>query len=53
MFNLSGILKNQSPWGSAPGGQDGNGSGTRRPPPNIDDLISNLQKMINRIFAWR
>ena len=50
MFNLSGILKNQSPWGSAPGGQDGNGSGTRRPPPNIDDLISNLQKMINKFL---
>ena len=50
MFSLSGILKNQSPWGSSPGGQDGNGSGTRRPPPNIDDLISNLQKMINKFL---
>jgi membrane protease subunit HflK len=43
------ILNNQSPWGSNPGGgSDGNGSGTRREPPNIDDIIKNLQKTINK-----
>ena len=45
------IFKNQSPWGSAPGGggsSDGNGSGARREPPNIDDIIRNLQKTINK-----
>ena len=33
------ILKNQSPWGSTPGGgsSNGNGSGTRREPPNLDE----------------
>ena len=43
------ILKNQSPWGSPPGGggqgsPGGNGSGTRQNPPNLDDIIRNLQK---------
>ena len=40
------IFKNQSPWGSTPpgGGSDGNGSGTRREPPNLDDVIKNFQK---------
>ena len=38
------ILKNDSPWGSnsPPGGgrgDNGNGSGQRRAPPNIDDII--------------
>jgi len=43
------IFKNQSPWGSAPGGgPSGNGSGTRREPPNIDDIIKNFQKTINK-----
>ena len=35
------ILKNESPWGSNPGGGgggNGNGSGQRRAPPNIDDI---------------
>ena len=49
MKNIGSIFKNQSPWGSAPGsGDDGrNGSGTRREPPNLDDLIRNFQKLIN------
>ena len=43
------IFNNQSPWGSSPsGGSDGNGSGTRREPPNIDDIIKNFQKTINK-----
>ena len=43
------IFKNQSPWGSAPGGgSGGNGSGTRKDPPSIDDIIKNFQKNINK-----
>ena len=37
MSNKGTIFKNQSPWGSSQGGN--NGSGTRREPPNIDDVI--------------
>ena len=44
-------LKNQSPWGSSgSSGGSGNGSGTRREPPNIDELIRNLQNKINRFM---
>ena len=42
-----------SPWGSPPGG-GGNGSGRRGPtPPNIDEIIKNLQEMkkINLVFG--
>ncbi len=43
------ILNNQSPWGSAPtGGSNGNGSGSRREPPSLDDIIKNFQKTINK-----
>ena len=43
------ILNNQSPWGSPSGGGDqgssgGNGSGSRREPPNLDDVIRNFQQ---------
>ena len=49
------ILKNQSPWGAPPGrgsggSGNGSGSGSRREPPNIDDLISSLQKLINKFL---
>tara|TARA_B100001996_G_scaffold12089_1_gene10126 strand:- start:6029 stop:7141 length:1113 start_codon:yes stop_codon:yes gene_type:complete len=47
------IFSNQSPWGSAPGGggSDGkNGSGTRREPPDLDDIIKNFQKLINNFL---
>ena len=48
------ILNNQSPWGSTPGGSsNGNGSGTRREPPNLDDLIKNFQKTINRFSGGK
>ena len=48
------ILNNQSPWGSNPsGGSNGNGSGTRREPPNLDDLIKNFQKTINKFSGGR
>jgi len=43
------IFNNQSPWGSTPGGS-GNGSGTRREPPSIDDIIKNFQKTINKFL---
>ena len=49
MSNKGSILKNQSPWGSPPGGgANGNGSGTRREPPSLDDVIKNFQKTINK-----
>ena len=48
------IFKNQSPWGSSPGGgPGGNGSGTRREPPNLDDLIKNFQKTINKFSGGK
>ena len=51
MVDKGSIFKNQSPWGSSPGGNDGrNGSGTRKEPPNIDDVIKNFQKLINKIL---
>mgnify|MGYP001158523112 FL=1 len=54
MSNKGTIFKNQSPWGSSSPGSggrnNGNGSGTRREPPNIDDLIRNLQKIINKFM---
>ena len=54
MTTKEDILKNESPWGSNPGGGggggDGNGSGQRRPPPNIDDIIRKAQGSIGRIF---
>ena len=52
------ILKNQSPWGSPPGGGSqgspgGNGSGTRQDPPNLDDIIRNLQKTVNKFSGGK
>jgi len=48
------IFNNQSPWGSNPGGgSDGNGSGTRREPPNLDDVIKNFQKTINKFSGGK
>ena len=46
-------FKNQSPWGSPPGG--GNGDGFRRgpTPPDIDEIIKNIQKTINRFLPGR
>jgi len=47
------IFKNESPWGSNPGGRrggdDNNGSGQRRPP-NIDDIIRKAQGSVGKIF---
>ncbi len=42
-------FKGGSPWGAPPGG--GNGSGSRgQRPPNIDEVIEKLQKIINKFF---
>ncbi len=46
-------FKNQSPWGSPPGGNGGNNGGFRKgpTPPNIDEVISKLQSIINRFLG--
>ena len=43
-------FKNQSPWGSPPGG--GNGDGFRRgpTPPDIDEIVKNIQNKIKKFF---
>ena len=41
------ILKNQSPWGSGP---SGNGSGNTNQPPNLDEIIANIQKKLINFF---
>tara|TARA_Y100000590_G_scaffold91671_1_gene103593 strand:- start:6088 stop:7185 length:1098 start_codon:yes stop_codon:yes gene_type:complete len=42
-------FKGESPWGAPPGG--GNGSGRGGPkPPNIDEVIEKLQKLINKLI---
>ena len=39
-----------SPWGSPPGG-GGNGSGRKGPtPPNVDEIIRNIQDKINKFM---
>ncbi len=47
-------FKNQSPWGAPPGGGgNGNGDGGFRrgpTPPNVDEIVKNLQNKINRFF---
>ena len=48
------ILNDQSPWGTPPGGgSSGNGSGTRREPPNLDDVIKNVQNTINKFSGGK
>ncbi len=43
-------FKNQSPWGSPPGG--GNGGFRRGPtPPDIDELVKKIQNTINRFIG--
>ena len=43
-------FKNQGPWGSPPGG--GNGDGFRRgpTPPDIDEIVKNIQDKIKRFI---
>ena len=39
-------FKGQSPWGAPPGGGgSGNGSGRGPTPPNVDELIRDLQDL--------
>ena len=38
-----------SPWGSPPGG-GGNGSGRGPRPPDIEEIIKNIQRTINRFL---
>ena len=44
-------FKNQSPWGTPPGG-GGNGDGFRRgpTPPNVDEIIRKVQERIKKFF---
>ena len=39
-----------SPWGTPPGGSGGNGSGRGPRPPDIDAIIRDIQKKINRFL---
>ena len=39
-----------SPWGTPPGGGGGNGSGRGPRPPDIDEIIKNIQKIINKFL---
>mgnify|MGYP001241305107 FL=1 len=39
--------KGGSPWGSPPGGGSGNGSGRGPTPPNIDEIIREIQDKIS------
>jgi len=42
-------FKGGSPWGSPPGGGNGSGRGSKRPP-NIDEVIEKIQKLINNFI---
>ena len=45
-------FKNQSPWGSPPGGGGGNGGFRRGPtPPDIDEVIKQIQSLLNRFLG--
>ena len=47
-------FRNQSPWGTPSGGGGGSGNGGFRKgptPPNIDEVISKLQSIINRFLG--
>ena len=42
-------FKGGSPWGSPPGGGNGSGRGGQRPP-NIDEVVEKIQKIINKFM---
>ncbi len=49
-------FKDQSPWGSPPGGGGGNGNGGFRrgpTPPNLDEILKKIQNLINRFLPGR
>ena len=48
---MSDNFKGQSPWGAPPsGGGSGNGSGRGPRPPNVDELIKDLQDKIKKFL---
>ena len=40
-------FRGRSPWGSPPGGGNGSGRGGQKPP-NIDEVVEKIQKLINK-----
>ena len=45
-------FRNQSPWGSPPGGGGGNGGFRRGPtPPDIDEVVKKIQKILNKFLG--
>jgi len=45
-------FRNQSPWGSPPGGGGGNGGFRRGPtPPDIDEVVRKIQKILNKFLG--
>ena len=42
-------FKGGSPWGAPPGGRNGSGRGGPRPP-NIDEVVEKIQKLINKLI---
>jgi len=42
-------FKGGSPWGTPPGGGNGSGRGGQRPP-NIDEVVEKIQKLINKFL---
>ncbi|MDC6465567.1 FtsH protease activity modulator HflK [Pelagibacteraceae bacterium] len=42
-------FKGGSPWGSPPGGGNGSGRGGQKPP-NIDEVVEKIQKLINKFL---
>ena len=42
-------FKGGSPWGSPPGGKNGSGRGGQRPP-NIDEIVEKIQKLISKLM---
>jgi len=43
-------FKGGSPWGAPPGGKNGSGRGGQRPP-NIDEVIEKIQKLIDKFIT--
>jgi membrane protease subunit HflK len=49
MSNGNDFKGGESPWGSPPGGGNGSGRGGQRPP-NIDEVVEKIQKLINKFL---
>ena len=50
MANGDNFRGGGSPWGSPPGGGNGSGRGGGQRPPNIDEVIEKIQKLINKFI---